>query len=54
MGQDRLNALAFLSIKAKLVQEIDYGDIIDFLREPKLERRNWSLKLIKKMYFGTI
>lgn len=29
MGQDRLNALALLSIEAQLVQEIDNGDIID-------------------------
>ena len=35
MGQDRLNALALLSIEAKLVQEIDYGDIIDVFEGTK-------------------
>ena len=39
MDQDRLNALALLSIEAKLVQEIDYGDIIDDFARTKARKK---------------
>ena len=39
MGQDRLNALALLSIETKLVQEIDYGDIIDVFVRTKARKK---------------
>ena len=51
MGQYRLNALALLSIKAKLVQEIDFGDITDvFVRTKTRKKKLISCKLIKQMY----
>lgn len=39
MGQDRLNALALLSIEAELVQEIDYEDIIDDFARTKARKK---------------
>lgn len=43
MGQDRLNALALLSIEAKLVQEINYEDLINVFAQAKSRKT----KLIK-------
>ncbi|XP_074106438.1 LOW QUALITY PROTEIN: zinc finger MYM-type protein 1-like, partial [Cotesia typhae] len=40
MGQDRLNALALLSIEAQLVQEIEYDDIIDIFARTKARKKN--------------
>ena len=42
MGQDRLNALALLSIEAQLVQEIDYDDIIDVFARTKARKKKFS------------
>ena len=38
MGQD-LSALALLSIEAKLLQEIDYEDIIDVFARAKARKK---------------
>ncbi|XP_074112948.1 zinc finger MYM-type protein 1-like [Cotesia typhae] len=40
MDQDRLNALALLSIEAQLVQEIEYDDIIDIFARTKARKKN--------------
>lgn len=42
MGQDRLNALALLSIEAELVQEINYDDIIDVFAQTKARKIKFS------------
>lgn len=42
MGQDRLNALALLSIEAQLVQEINYDDIIDVFARTKARKKKFS------------
>lgn len=39
MGQERLNALALLSIEAQLVQEIDYNDIVDDFAQTKARKK---------------
>lgn len=39
MGQDRLNALALLSIESQLVREIDYDDIVDVFARTKARKR---------------
>ena len=42
MGHERLHVLALLSIEAKLVQEIDYEEIIDVFARAKA-RKNTML-----------
>ena len=42
MGQDRLNALALLSIEAQLVQEIDYDDIVDAFARTKARKKRFT------------
>ncbi|CAH1106316.1 unnamed protein product [Psylliodes chrysocephalus] len=42
IGQDRLNALALLSIEAQLVQEINYDDIIDVFARNKARKKKFS------------
>ncbi|CAH2096804.1 unnamed protein product [Euphydryas editha] len=42
MGQDRLNALALLSIEAQLVQDINYDDIIDVFARTKARKKKFS------------
>ncbi|XP_026482761.1 zinc finger MYM-type protein 1-like [Ctenocephalides felis] len=39
MGQDRLSALALLTIEAQLVQEIDYNDIVDVFAQTKSRKK---------------
>lgn len=39
MNQDRLNALALLSIEAQLVQEIEYDDVIDVFAQAKARKK---------------
>lgn len=41
MGQDRLNALALLSIEAQLLQEIDYDEIIDIFARTKARKNKF-------------
>ena len=43
MGQDRLNALALLSIEAQLDQEINYDDIIDVFARTKARKKKFIL-----------
>lgn len=42
MGQDRLNALALLSIEAQLVQEMDYDDIVDVFARTKARKKTFT------------
>ncbi|GBP32812.1 hypothetical protein EVAR_19664_1 [Eumeta japonica] len=46
MGQDRLNALALLSIEAQLVQEMDYDDKIDVFTRMKARKKTFTNRAI--------
>lgn len=51
MGQDRLSALALLSIEAQLLQEINYDDIIDdFCADQSQVKEIFNLINVKKKY----
>lgn len=49
MGQDRLNALASLSIKAQLAQKINNDDIINILARIKTRKTKFVNLLILKI-----
>lgn len=50
MNQDRLNALALLSIEAQLVKQINFENIIDVFAQDKVRKKISVFNYIKMIF----